>query len=211
MNNQCVDMGNNYSVLPFEQQTRIKNDSCSVENYLHQSTKPGNYVIRNFHACGCEATKPFSLSLSQPTVSFRDGNGWTSMKGCNIDKDSKFRNSKTTLTNRRVINQLFSRPYNSVPYMGRGVVNAGHELGILTGQDTFQTYQNNYVQDITEGSFMDYTQTPMIPHIAKNIQRTSHIIPEDAGDQFVRYGIPSRTAVRDQNYSQRCEQAYIKK
>ena len=59
------------------------------------------------------------LSLQQPSTFYRDGPGWTSMDGCNVDNDSRLRNARN-LTNLREIHQLIERPHLTTPYQGRG-------------------------------------------------------------------------------------------
>ena len=108
MNNstECQDLSN--SVIPTTISSRLIYDKCYMDLQNQQSSGPCNYRLKNNRSCECEIKSLRKKVLDAPGHSarpLRDGYGWTSYKGCNIDNDSKVRNSKN-LTNLRVINQL---------------------------------------------------------------------------------------------------------
>ena len=115
MNKNCIQ----YDEKKFniQQLTRLKEDNCYLDTRNKESKGPGVYVTRGHRDCTCEAKHTKDLSLQQPTTQYRDGYGWTSNDGCNVDKDSNLRNARN-LTNPRLIQQLHERPYLTVPYMG---------------------------------------------------------------------------------------------
>merc|ERR1712166_1099851 len=126
--------------MTINQRTRMSDDKCYNTKNNKQSVYPGNYSISNYHSCNCKIPGVKKLALEQPGhagLQFKDGFGWTSMLGCNIDEDSRLRNAKN-LTNLKCINQLSERPYKSVPYMGRGVGNKCQETMLVPGEDTYQ-------------------------------------------------------------------------
>ena len=178
--------------------TRLNEDGCYKDLRADTSSKPGTHSTRNFHDCMCEAPTVLEVSLQHPAVIHRDGYGWTSMDGCNIDNDSKLRNAKN-LTNTRCINQLFQRPYATVPYMGRGHGDVCTETKLLPGEDTFQNRPCNNLAGMYVDRFV-----PQIPCIRETIQNPLHIIPEDSDKSWVRGGQPSRQVIRNKDYLNKC-------
>ena len=102
-NKNCVDFSN-VTKSPIRQITRLREDSCYKNLRDETSVKPGEYSSGSYYDCTCEALNTKELSLQQPAMFFKDGYGWTSKDGCNIDKDAKLRNAYN-LTNKRDINQ----------------------------------------------------------------------------------------------------------
>ena len=178
--------------------TRLDQDSCYKSLQAKTIQQSGKYDTRNFHDCVCESPYVLETSLQQPILLHRDGYGWTSMNGCNIDNDSKLRNAKN-LTNTRCINQLFERPYTTVPYMGRGGGDICTETKLLPGEDTFQNRPCNNLAGVYIDRFV-----PQIPCLRQNIQNTNHIIPEDSDKYWIRGGQPSRQVIRNKDYLKKC-------
>lgn len=178
--------------------TRLREDGCYKKKRAGTSQKPGVYASSNFHDCTCEAPYTKELSLKQPAVRYRDGFGWTSMDGCNIDNDSKLRNARN-LTNTNVIQQLFTRPYGTVPYMGRGSGNTNVESNLRPGEATMQKKQCNNLAGINIDRF-----TPQLPCIRQNVQNPKNIIPEDSETSWIRGGQPSRQIIRNKDYLKKC-------
>ena len=123
---------------------------------------------------------------------------------CVIDDSSKMRwglQKKFPKCNQ----QLFERPYKTVPYMGRGFLKPNEETELIFSEDTKIKKSSNTLSGVTIPNYF----TPMIDHISYNIQNTKHIIEEEQG--WVRSGAPSRLIVRDSDYATRCNKAYMNK
>lgn len=192
----CVNQSSqNFGI---QQLTRLREDSCYLETRKRHAEAPGKYSTSSFHSCECEAPKTKELSLQHPSVNFRDGYGWTSGKGCNIDTDSKLRNANN-LTNPRVIQQLHTRPHLTIPYMGRGEGNTNIESKLRSSESTFQNRPCNTLA----GNYIDRF-VPQIPCVKDNVQNPKFIIPEDSLQSWVRGGQPSRQIVRNADYLARC-------
>lgn len=196
-NPNCVDFSKNQS-FGIQQLTRLREDDCFKKVDIEASEGPGDYSVSNYNDCVCEAIHTKELSLQQPSTFYRDGYGWTSNNGCNIDNDSKLRNARN-LTNEREINQLLTRPYATVPYMGRGVGNVCEESNLRTGEDTFQNRPCNNLAGIYIDRFV-----PQLSCIRDNIQNPRHLIPEDSDQSWVRGGQPSRQIIRNKDYLKKC-------
>ena len=197
----CVDFSNN-TKFDIRQLTRLKEDSCYKELRNETSEKPGEYSTGNYNDCTCEALYTKELSLQQPAMFFRDGYGWTSKDGCNIDKDSKMRNGDR-LTNKREINQLFQRPYATVPYMGRGEGDVCTESKLRSAEDTSQNRPCNNLAGIYIDRFV-----PQLPCVRQSVQNPKNLIPEDSDRTWVRGGQPSRQIIRNKNYLKKCGFTY---
>jgi|TARA_B100000315_G_scaffold256195_1_gene301525 hypothetical protein len=183
--------------------TRSFDDPCFVDVRTRQSVGPGRYSVANNFHCECKIPDVVRVATNVPQMTFRDGYG---VAGCVIDDDSNLRVGKTRKYP-KCPNQLFARPYATVPYMGRGPGNPDVELEILTGESTTQKRQCNVLSGVTIPNFF----TPLIPHIKENIQKPENIIPEAALDGWIRGGAPSRLVVRDIDYLERCGYKYMDK
>lgn len=194
--NNCTNFKKN--TFNIQGLTRLNEDTCYKNLRTKTISKSGKYNTRNFHSCNCEAPNVKELSLQHPSVYYRDGYGWGSVNGCNIDNDSKLRNAKN-LTNERCINQLMTRPYLTTPYMGRGEGNVRVETKLLPGEDTYQNKQCNTLAGVNIDRFV-----PQIPCIRQEIQNTKNIIQEDSDRSWVRGGQSSRQIIRDKDYLKQC-------
>jgi hypothetical protein len=161
------------------------------------SEQVGNYALQNFNSCECTADQQRQLSLAHPTVQFRDGHGWTSMNGCNIDKDSNIRNAKR-LTNTREIHQLHPREVLTEPLKLKGTFNQDTESDLLFSKQTTQKRNKNNLSSVSKDRFV-----PQIKSLKNNIQNPVHYITEDNDKQWKRGGMDTRNIVRDSNKDQR--------
>lgn len=177
--------------------TRLGEDACYKTTRNKSSMGQGYYQLDNYHECECEAPTVADVAYEYPTINYRDGYGWTSMYGCNIDNDSKLRNAYN-LTNPRLKQQLFERPYLTTPYMGRGINDVCVE-DQLRGEDTFQHRPCNNLAGVYVDRF-----TPQIDCLRQNIQNPIHIIPEDNDKNWIWGGVPSRQVIRNNDYLERC-------
>tara|TARA_Y100000590_G_scaffold458568_1_gene613548 strand:+ start:772 stop:1422 length:651 start_codon:yes stop_codon:yes gene_type:complete len=198
-NKDCIKIENRETDLT----SQMLYDQCFKSIQQQQSADPGLYQLRNFQSCKCEIPEVQKVAIDRPGNSskqFRDGYGWISVLGCNVDKDSSFRNAKN-LTNLKYINQLTERPFLTVPYMGRGCGNPNADF-LLFGEDTYQGKSTNLGgQDRTSLNMI-----PMIPCLKKNIQNNKHLIEEENG--WIRSGAPSRQIIRNKDYLRKCGYIY---
>ena len=201
----CGEISSSANFKITEQPSSLHYDSCYQSIQNKQSAGPGAYTLENYHSCHCEAPEVQKAALDRPGYAakqWQDSYGWTSIKGCNVDNDSKLRNSRN-LTNLKVINQLNERPYLTVPYMGRGAGNIVVETRLGPGEDTFQQRPCNTLAGF---DMTDYHLTPMVKCLSDNVQHTDHIIDENHG--WVRSGVPSRQMIRNKDYLEKCGYKY---
>ena len=190
------------SRLNLNKLTRVGDDICYNTSRNFQSYSVCDYMTTAYKDCECAAQNVDAIAMSEPTITYRDGYGWTSVDGCNIDADSTIRNSHN-LTNMRYIQQLYTRPYNTVPYMGRGKTDAVLESVLQSGEDTSQKKQCNTLSGIYIDRFV-----PMVPCLAENVQNPVHLVEEVVSKDWIRGGIPSRDIVRNTDYLMKCGYKY---
>ena len=137
-------------------------------------------------------------------MTFKNGYGTESQ--CVVDDGSKLRiglHKKYPKCNQ----QLFERPYKTVPLMAKGVLKPDEESVLLFAEDTRSPRSSNVLSGISISNQF----TPLIDHLFKNVQDPIHIIQESVDSSWVRSGQASRLIVRDSDYSTRCKKSYMNK
>jgi hypothetical protein len=169
--------------------TRMRDDGCEVLQQYQDSTGPGNYFVTNLVP---PQEKAQATEIPNPTLLGKEGFGYNNKE---IDTDSKLRTNPTQEGRLRCPLHVQSRPFATVPYMGRGKLNSDVESGLIYSE--FARVERP-CGTVTE-TFFDGQFTPMIPHLAQHIQNPKNLIPEDAAKGWVRSGVPSRQYIRDIN------------
>ena len=184
-------------------QTNLASDPCFIDVRTQQSIGPGNYQVNNHYHCDTLIPNVVKIATNLPAVPFKNGND----VGANVvDQSTELRIGKTRKYP-KCPNQLFSRPYSTVPYMGRGVGDPTTELRMLTGENTHLRRPC----DVLSGVTIPHQFTPLIDHLSENVQNPVHIVEEVAEPGWVRGGIPTNLVVRDADYAARCGHAYMNK
>ena len=185
---------------PFYFKGGLYEDNCAISSDTLQSSKPGTYNLQNFYECGCEPTQPATIALNQPITQFKDGYGYIGQKGCLVNNDSTLRKG-SEITHDKGPQQLFERPFLTVPYMGRGIGDPCTETGLKEGVDTGQKRQCNTLAGVS----IHHHFTPLVKCLKNNIQDPKHIVPEVNREDWIRGGYPSRQWVRNVWYCNRCQ------
>lgn len=180
------------ATLQTYQFTRVHDDPANqaVQNAERQG--PGVYQTTNLVPPAAQA---MSTAYQQPVIPpAAAGYGWSASA---IDVDSVLRNHaiQTNSPHAPIRGRVQARPFASVPYMGRGKGDAFLESKL---QMSTMVRQGKDCGSVSE-TFYENQFTPLIPHVAANIQNPTHLIPEVASQGWVRSGIPSRQWVRDMN------------
>lgn len=169
--------------------TRTRDDGCEVLQQYQDSTGPGDYQVMNLVPA---QEKAQATELPNPTLLGKEGFGYNNK---DIDTDSKLRTNTTQEGRLRCPLHVQSRPFATVPYMGRGRLNPDVESGLLYAE--FARVERP-CGTVTE-TFFDGQFTPLVPHLSANIQNSRNLIPEDAAKGWVRGGIPSRQWIQSLN------------
>ena len=183
--------------------THAHDDPCYLDIHTGQSRGPGNYQLSNHFQCECLIPDAVQTATENPAIFFKNG---VDIGGCVVDDSSKLRIGKTRKFP-RCPDQLFTRPYLTVPFMGRGSGNMKLESRIVPGEDTSAKRQCNVLSGVSIPHFF----TPLVPHLKDNVQNPDHIVEETVDDNWIRGGAPSRLIIRDVDYLQRCGYNYMNK
>ena len=173
------------------QLTGLDDDTCYQTEKTKQSMEPGGYMLDNFYSCNCDISNIVNISTENHGMLFTDGYG---ISECNVDNDSTIRIGRTRKSP-KCSQQLFTRPFLTVPYMGRGSGNADIEHQLLISEILYPKGKtsNNY----SESEIF----TPQIPYLQENIQNTNNLIIDNFGE--TRGGVPTRQILVELDYLQR--------
>jgi hypothetical protein len=167
--------------------TRVRDDGCEVLQQYQDSTGPGTYNVTNLTPAQAGAQ---AVELPNPTLLGREGFGYNNKE---IDVDSRMRTNPTQEGRLRCPLHVQSRPFASVPYMGRGRLNPDVESGLIHAEFArVERPCGTVTETFFEGQFY-----PLVPHLAAHIQNPKNLIPEDAAHGWIRGGLPARIFVRD--------------
>jgi len=197
----CIDKRDGSKKFNVNYKSMSHDDKCFIDIDTRQSIGPGNYGVTNLYECSCLIPDVVKNATDNVCVPFTNG---YDVASCVVDDSSKLR---IGLQRRypKCPQQLFERPYKTVPYMGKGVLMVDQDSELKFAEDSRTKKSNNVLSGITIGNSF----TPLLDHLSFNVQNTKHIIEEEQG--WVRSGIPSRTLIRDSDYSSRCSKAYMNK
>ncbi len=196
---KCSDNSISQDGFNLNMRASLNSDEATINHEVNQSQGSGNYIVDNTFACDCGLEKARSVQLKQPNVNLTGGFGWMGENGCLIDNDSDLRSNN--LTNMKFINQLDSKQNSG--FFGRGPHNVDVESEI---RDSLIIKDKRTCGPLSGVSTLDYTITPMIDRLKKEVQNSKHIIPEDSMGSWVRGGLPSRQIVRNKEYMKRLSQ-----
>lgn len=178
-------------------------DPCFVDVRTRSSVGPGNYAITNLYDCNTLIPDTIDKATNLPMVYFK--NGYDVGKEV-IDESTKMRIGLTKKYP-RCPQQLFTRPYLTVPNASRGPGNIELETQLQPGETTSSKRSCNSLSGINIPNYF----TPLIDHMAANVQNEQHIIEEAVDPGWIRSGVPSRLLIRDVDYAQRCGYDYMDK
>jgi hypothetical protein len=178
-------------------------DPCFVDVQTRQSVGVGNYGVTNLYDCNTLIPETIDKATNLPMVFFK--NGYDVGQGV-VDESSKLRVGLTKQYP-KCPQQLFTRPYATVPYAGRGSGNVNIETQLLPGEDTSSKRSCNSLS----GVFIPQQYTPLIDHLQYNIQNEQHIVEQAVDPAWIRGGANSRLITRDISYLEQCGYSYMNK
>jgi hypothetical protein len=189
--------------LNVNNKTNKHDDTCYVNVQARQSMGPGEYRVRNHYDCECLAPDTTQTATNNVMMFFTNGHD---VGSCVIDDHTKLRVGATRKFP-RCPTQLYTRPYNTVPYMGRGPGNMVLESQLAPGEDTTVKRSCNTLSGVNIPHYF----TPLVPHMEYNVQNPEHIVQEVVDSNWIRGGSNSRLVVRDADYLHRCGYSYMDK
>ena len=195
--NNCSDFKYNDNFV-IDDRTKLKDDVCNENGELKQNNNINDYMLSNYASCNCDLDNVLKTSTNNRGVLIKDGYG---VSECNINGDSKIRQGKVERHYKSDL-QLFPRPYLTTPSTITGDFKPNLESKLINAQiiKRHKQMQNYSYQDIF---------TPLVPHLAKNVQEPEHIIQAHVSDDWVRGGIPSRDFAKFEDYLERSPDSQV--
>lgn len=154
-----------------------------------------NYTLGNYYSEPSRDSH-VDFATAYPNLMF----GGHGVHGAVIDDHSKLVMGGVEQTRSLEKLSLNSRPFITVPYLGRGSCDPTLESQLLVGENSTQMKS---VGTIMSQSFMDHSLYPLDSKQEERVNDASHTVEEVAMDGWVRGGIMSRQMAGDQDhYSQ---------
>ena len=190
--------------LTVNYKSNMYDDKCFVDIDTRQSIGPGNYGVTNFYDCECLIPQTVKTATDNVCMTYKHGYG--TEQSCVVDEGSKMRWGLTKKYP-HCKQTLLTRPYKTIPYMGRGYLKPDEESQLKFAEDTKIKRSCNTLSGITIPNYF----TPLIDHLSNNIQNEQHLIQESVDPAWRRSGVDTRLVVRDYDYAVRCKKAYMNK
>jgi hypothetical protein len=185
----------NYKAMSYD-------DKCFVDIDTRQSIGPGNYGITNLYDCECLIPNTVKNATDNVLMTFK--NGYGTENGCVVDDGSKLRiglHRKYPKCNQ----QLFERPYKTVPLMAKGVFNANEESVLKFAEDTRTSRSNNTLSGVT----LVNQWVPLVDSLYATVQDPKHIVQESVDPSWRRGGVATPLLTRDFDFQSRCGKKYM--
>jgi hypothetical protein len=175
------------SPYTFNNTARIGADSTDQSQRNGANTHYANYMLTD-HFSSTLSDHHVQFAIQQPTMNFNglaNGNG---IHNAAVDKESML---KLKPTEDRPLEklQLFSRPFVTVPYLGRGSCDPALESQLQQGEPVTE---KKSVSTIMEKSFGAYSLYPTDSKMENQVKDASHTVEEAAMEGWVRGGMSTR-------------------
>jgi len=175
----------------FNDMGRMGSDLATLSQEDIQNNKGSEYLLTNHFLSDSTMSKSIAFATSHPAINYK-GTHHTSLGGSNIDNNSKLLIGKE-MTREHTKLSLLERPYLTIPYLGRGKVDADLESDLLQGE----SYTNRKSSNLqTEVSYIPYSHTPLIPSVEESVANPANFVESnDIG--FLRGAVDTRNLNRD--------------
>lgn len=183
----------------FHNLTSLEDDTCYLTERQRQNTEYSNYNTTNYFSQNCGLQNPMEVATNQPYMFINGGYGNVGAGGCNVNNDSQLRIGG--VQNRSACRiSLYTRPFATVPYLGRGPQRVLEEAKIQQGE---YITNNKSCNTTTEMSHIPYRNYPLIPSLKSTVTNPHNLIEGAAAEGWIRGGLPTRDLIRDSDYIQR--------
>jgi hypothetical protein len=181
------------SPYTFNNNARIGADSTDETQRNIANTHSANYMVTD-HFSSKMSDSHVKFATQQPTMNFNglaNGNG---IHNAAVDKESML---KLKPQEERPLEklQLFSRPFATIPYLGRGSCDPALESQLQQGEPSTE---KKSVSTIMEKSFGPYSLYPTDSKMENMVKDPSNTVEEAALNGWVRGGMATREMPNDQ-------------
>lgn len=180
---------NKLSSLGYDTDTMNADTAESIGPGEYQLTRHSKKQEKNF----------LKTALSEQAINFNTGTGF------NMKNTEKYVPPKVSV-HKGDCNQLFTRPFLTIPYLGKGELNVDSESNLKSGDNsrTTKTCNNLSGLDMTQ-----YHMIPLVKNIKDNIQKPIHYIPELNDPCWSRGGLDTNQIKLDNDYFGRCIDSHV--
>ena len=175
----------------FDTMSRIGNDNPAIDQRNIQNINEANYNLENFYPA-CPMSTAIDFALSQPNV-FYKGSHEGGVKGCAIEANNDLK--YTHISRPACKLSLVTRPFLTVPYLGKGYGDCTIEAQLRTGQFDLN---KKTVNNTMEQCFSDYQNYPLIDSLKETVSNSAYVIEDDAMKGWQRGGMSAREYARNQ-------------
>ena len=177
--------------LEINKPTSLHQDNEFKKYSTIQSMSPADYVLKNTRD---NKNNVLELATNQPNINFKDGHGINQSNLNEKNTIGKLNNFKGDA------NQLFPRPYLTIPYTGMGEHKVNNESILKSPHITSDQRASNSLS----GVHIEQQYMPLVKNLKDNIQNPDNIIQENSKKYWIRGGIDTSQIVKDIDYFDRC-------
>ena len=174
----------------FDSISRIGNDNVAIDQRNIQNMNNANYRLENFYP-NCPMSNAIDFATKQPQV-FYKGSHEGGVKGCEIEANNELKYTHITKPSCKLT--LVSRPFLTVPYLGRGMGDSDTEFMLRAGENALN---KKTVNPLMENDFTNHKNYPLIDSLQTVADNSAYKIEEDAMTGWSRAGVSARNYARD--------------
>ena len=172
----------------FNNSGHINDDNSDKTQRNMQNTGHANYMLNNFMISDLPINNTIDTALDQPIINYRGTHG-LSIGGSNVDINSEL-TIGAVQNKQRERNQLNSRIFNTIPFMGRGKVDTDVETAIMQSGDLSEKKSE---MAMSEKDYTNVRNYPLISSIEETVSNPNNLVEEAAHSGWTRGGVPSRS------------------
>ena len=176
----------------FHNTSRIGSDMTDQTQRNVHNTRFANHTLSNYFSKDT-SNQHVKFAVQQPTMNFNGVSHGSGLTGSIVDHESKLRIKDVNVTPAEKV-QLFSRPFATVPYLGRGSVDPQVESQLMQGE--FVTDKKS-TSTIMDKSFNDHSLHILTNDMENHVTNASENVEEAALEGWVRGGANTRQYTND--------------
>ena len=176
----------------FHNTSRIGSDMTDQTQRNVHNTRFANHTLSNYFSKDT-SDQHVKFAVAQPTMNFNGVSHGIGLTGSAVDHESKLM-IKDVHSNPAEKVQLFTRPFATVPYLGRGSVDPQVESQLLHGEFVTDKKSSSTIMD---KSFTEYSLPILTSDMENHVTNASENVEEAAMEGWVRGGANTRQYTND--------------
>lgn len=177
----------------FNNNGRIKSDNTNQTQATIHNTRFANHMLSDYFSEN-NSKQHVDFALRQPAMNFSGSSHGVGANPIVVHDESKLL-IKTEQTSPAEKLQLFTRPFVTVPYLGRGSANPDLESELFLGEPV---HEKKSVSTVMDKSFTPYILQPLDNEMKERVENTALNVEESAMDGWIRGGAASRKMTADE-------------